>query len=108
MTRVHIALHMPVNYGATGETMPVVASQPEGGEILEADDTSVAGDVVCPENNAIRHYWTVTNMGDVTVWVSFDTDPEAVVGEGWPILPQTWRDFGARQGQRCAVIEDDE
>ena len=83
--------------------LQIIDSHPGWSSVITASATSQATTKVAPRGD-VSLVWDIENGGAGAIWVTFGVDPTAAPGVTWLIPPGSGKAFGARPGDKCAVI----
>lgn len=104
MATVAVALTSVSNKASSGlnAVMPSADAEPTLSTFVASSASSAQASITCPDDGR-QHYWIITALGNV--WVAFGTNPTAVAGTHYLVPAGATRDWAAKPGQKCAVVD---
>lgn len=100
MATVNIVLTSARTKQTGGDLMPVADAEYAAQADITSSGSSQQANITASNN---QQAWVITAAGG-NVRVAFGANPTAAAGAGWLIVDGQTRDFGARHGQKVAVI----
>jgi hypothetical protein len=98
MATVHLVLSTPSTRAADLDYLPVLPAAVRAAQTMTSSAASTASAIAAKAGEV----WTVTAKGG-DVYVQFDPSPDAGANKGYLVLSGTSPNFGAVEGQKCAI-----